>query len=358
MNQPISVFIVDDSAVIRQVLGEVIDADPMLEVIGTAPDPILALRKMNKQWPDVILLDIAMPKMDGITFLRQIMASHPTPVVICSAKTEQDTTLTLEALSSGAVEVINKPQSQLNSYLHSAEVCEILQAIKQAAKTQVKALKYLSETSYRPKLSADSVIKPAKGHAQFTQDKLVVIGASTGGTEAVRQFLCQMPSHSPPIVVVQHMPPKFTTAFAKRLDQSLQHHVLEATHNTRLENGCVYIAPGAIHSIIQYRNGHYYLDLKDGPLVSRHKPSVDVLFRSAAQQAGKNAVGVILTGMGDDGAQGLLELYRTGATTFAQDEESSLVYGMPKEAVKKGAVSGVYSIDLLPYQVKKALVGE
>ncbi|MFM2590318.1 chemotaxis response regulator protein-glutamate methylesterase [Vibrio sp. TBV020] len=351
----INVFIVDDSAVMRQVLGEVIEKDPQLKVCGAAPDPLIAQRKMKVQWPDVIVLDIAMPKMDGIAFLRQIMSTHPTPTIICSAKTEDNPQLSLEALSSGAVEVINKPQSQLNDYLHSQEVLSIINAIKQAAQAKVKPLKYLGSESYRVKNSADVVLDYESCPKSHGAMKVVVIGASTGGTEAVRQFLSQTSANTAPIVIVQHMPEKFTKAFALRLDKEVNQHVVEAEQGMKLKSGWVYIAPGSIHTLLKRRNNEYYLELKDGPLVSRHKPSVDVLFRSAAQTVGPDTIGVILTGMGDDGAQGMLELHQAGAVTFAQNEASCLVYGMPKEAVEKGGVSGVYALELLPYQVRKSL---
>ncbi|WGW01584.1 chemotaxis response regulator protein-glutamate methylesterase [Vibrio sp. YMD68] len=356
MNKPpYKVFIVDDSAVMRQVLGEVIEADKDLKLIGVAPDPILALRKMNKCWPDVILLDIAMPKMDGISFLKQIMSTHPTPTVICSSKTEEKVELSLEALSSGAIEVINKPQSHLADFLHSQQVSTIIKALKRAAAVQVKQLKYLSEQTYRIKNSADVVLK-AEFNKVLSDDRVIVIGASTGGTEAIFQFLTETPVNSPPIVIVQHMPPKFTLAFAQRLNHETRHQVVEAKDKMKLTPGVVYIAKGGMHLILVSHSGHYYLELKDGPLVSRHKPSVDVLFRSAAQAAGHNAIGVILTGMGSDGAQGMVEMCQAGAVTFAQDEDSSLVFGMPKEAIAKGGVQGVFSLHALPYQVQKALV--
>lgn len=351
----VKVFIVDDSAVMRQVLGEVIDRDPALTIVGVAPDPVIAYRKMEKAWPDVLLLDIAMPKMDGIEFLRKIMSTRPTPTIICSAKTEANPQLSLEALSSGAIEVINKPQSQLTDYLQSAEVDGILAAIKQAAKLRVKPLKYLGEKSYREKNTADAVLKPSTNYQTKSSQKVVLIGASTGGTEAIRHFLTLYAQNSAPVVIVQHMPEKFTKAFAERLNQEVAQTVVEAKDGMQLQSGWVYIAPGAIHTLLKCRNQQYFLELKDGPLVSRHKPSVDVLYRSAAQEAGANAVGVILTGMGDDGAQGLLEMRNAGAVTFAQNEASSMVYGMPKEAVDKGGVGASYALDLLPYQVQKSL---
>lgn len=357
MNQT-KVFIVDDSAVMRQVLGDVINKTAGMKVVGTAPDPILAERKMSKLWPDVILLDIEMPKMDGIEFLKQVMSTRPTPTIICSAKTEANPQLSLEALSSGAVEVINKPQTQLTDYLQSHEVEQILIAINRAAKLKLKPLKFLSESSFRAKHTADVILKDQKPSGASASGKVVVIGASTGGTDAVRRYLANTAMDSPPIVIVQHMPKKFTHAFAERLNQELPHRVVEAKQGEQLQQGWVYIAQGGIHTMIKCRNDRYYLDLKDGPLVSRHKPSVDVLFRSAAQVAGTNAVGVILTGMGDDGAQGMLELYRAGAKTFAQSEASCSVYGMPKEAIERGGVGGIYALELLPFQVGKSLRDE
>lgn len=359
--KPIRVFIVDDSAVIRQVLGEVIDNEHDMEVIGSAPDPILAWRKMNKSWPDVVLLDIVMPKMDGIAFLKQIMSERPTPTVICSTHTEHRPELTLEAMSSGAIEVIDKPQAQLTEFIHSPEVKQIFSALRKAAQVAVKPLKYTSEESFRQKHTADVILesKPPESllaEGKLDHGKLLVIGASTGGTEALRILLTDLPMNMPPIVIVQHMPPKFTQAFAERLDSLTQHSVVEARDAQKVENSVVYIAPGDRHVTLQREGQQLYLNLKDGPMVSRHKPSVDVLFRSAAQAAGERAVGVILTGMGDDGAQGMLELKKAGAMTFAQDEESCLVYGMPKEAVAKGGVRAVCSLSALPSQITKALM--
>ncbi len=351
----ITVFLVDDSAVIRQVLGDLIDSDPEMQVIGSAPDPLLALRKMNTNWPDVILLDIQMPKLDGISFLKEIMSNHPTPVVICSALIEDNPHLSIEALSSGAIEVINKPQTKLTEYLCSDKAKQITMALKNAAKTKVRGLKYLGDQSFRPQHSPDVVIKPKQALLHTDHKKVIVIGASTGGTEAIGFFLNEMPKLSPPIVIVQHMPPKFTAAFAQRLNQQTPHQVVEAKEGMELSVGQVYIAPGGVHTILRYQNDKYFLELKDGPLVSRHKPSVDVLFRSAAQVAGNNAIGVILTGMGGDGAQGMLELKQAGGVTFAQDEETSLVFGMPKEAIAKGGVKHVYSLTSLPYHVQHVL---
>ncbi|MBW3694744.1 chemotaxis response regulator protein-glutamate methylesterase [Vibrio sp. T187] len=352
----INVFIVDDSAVIRQVLGDIVNHDPDLTLLGTAPDPMLAMRKMNKAMPDVILLDIEMPKMDGITFLKKIMTEHAVPVVILSALTAANPDLCLEALSSGAIEVVNKPCSNLNDYLHSDEVTHLLSSIKHAAKVKVRPMEYLSDNSFRKRFSADVIIKPTRLHKIERTEHLVLIGASTGGTDAIEVFLNHMPVDCPPIVIVQHMPAKFTHAFANRLNIITKHQVVEATNGLTLEHGRVYIAPGGVHTMINRKDQTYHIELKDGPLVSRHKPSVDVLFRSAAQHAGRNGIGVILTGMGDDGAQGMLELKRAGASTFAQSEESCLVFGMPKEAIARGVVDKVCAIQNLPYHVQKVLV--
>ncbi|NVC61814.1 chemotaxis response regulator protein-glutamate methylesterase [Vibrio sp. 05-20-BW147] len=358
----IKVFIVDDSAVIRQVLGEIINADPNLSVVGVAPDPLLAMRKMSKNWPDVVLLDISMPKMDGISFLKEIMTTRPTPVVICSALTEAAPQLTLEALSSGAIEVINKPQARLIDYLHSPEAKQILNTLKEAAKTKVKSLKYLAENNYRTKHSPDVILdahdNETHHHPLEKSKRIIAIGSSTGGTDAIEHLLKELPPLVlPPIVVVQHMPEQFTRAFAERLNSTTAHQVKEAQDGETLNHGTVYIAKGGVHLLVRSENGQYLLELKDGPLVSRHKPSVDVLFRSVTKVAGQNALGIILTGMGDDGAQGMLELFKAGAVTFAQDEQSSLVFGMPKEAIAKGGVTKVLSLEMIPLHIRK-LAGE
>ncbi|WP_375753736.1 chemotaxis response regulator protein-glutamate methylesterase [Vibrio sp. HN007] len=351
----IKVFVIDDSAVMRQFMSNAISRDGEVMLSGSAPDPIIAYRKMKTKWPDVILLDIEMPKMDGITFLKQIMSERPTPVVICSTHTEKGAALSLEALSSGAVEVVNKPKSNLSGYLSGEGGREILEALKAAGRAKVKPLKYLAEKSYRKKMSPDTVLEPMMGDVNVVTDHIIVIGASTGGTEAIFNLLANMPPNSPPIAIVQHMPVSFTGAFAQRLALSTRHKVVEAKSGTRMEQGTVYVAPGGKHMLIKRHSKEYYLDIKDGPLVSRHKPSVDVLFRSAAQNAGPNAIGLILTGMGDDGALGMLEMRQAGAMTFAESESSCVVFGMPKEAIAKGGVEKVYSLTSLPYQIQKYL---
>ncbi|MDG3087922.1 chemotaxis response regulator protein-glutamate methylesterase [Vibrio hannami] len=351
----INVFVIDDSAVMRQLMSEAISKDGEVCLSGSAPDPLIARRKMEKNWPDVILLDIEMPKMDGITFLKQIMSERPTPVVICSTLTEKGAARSLEALSSGAVEVVNKPNTNLSGFLNSTGTREILDAIKAAGRAKVKKLKFLAENSYREKIAPDSVIEPAESKVKVVTEQIIVIGASTGGTEAILSFLKNMPVKSPPIAIVQHMPEAFTSAFAQRLAISTPHSVMEAKNGAKMGQGCVYIAPGGKHLLIRRQGNGYFLEIKDGPLVSRHKPSVDVLFRSAAQSAGANAIGIILTGMGDDGAIGMLEMKRAGSMTFAECESSCVVFGMPKEAIAKGGVQKVYSLGSLPYQVQKYL---
>lgn len=336
----IQVMVVDDSAVVRQVMANLLDADPLIEVIGTAADPLLAMEKMKIRWPDVILLDVEMPRMDGITFLKKIMQERPTPVVICSTLTEKGAQTTIAALAAGAVAIIAKPKLGLKQFLTDASR-ELIAAIKGAAHANVKCLHPRSELSPRPsaKHTADVILMPATGHSLIqTTERVVAIGTSTGGTQALEEVLVTLPRVSPGIVVVQHMPEKFTAAFAARLDSLCQVSVKEAQNNDRVIQGRVLIAPGGKHMLLRSSGAQYFVEVVDGPLVNRHRPSVDVLFRSVAKCAGANAMGIIMTGMGDDGAAGLLEMRKAGAYTVAQDEESCVVYGMPKEAVKRGAV--------------------
>lgn len=353
----ISVFVIDDSAVMRQVMSEIINHDRHLKLAGVASDPILGERKMKLNWPDVILLDIEMPKMDGITFLKKIMQEHPTPVIICSTLAQKNTQTAMEALSSGAVDVIAKPTVGLSDYLANQGVTEIVEAIKAAGKAKVKAMSYISDGEViRKKNTADAVIPDTKKcDNNVTTDKIIAVGASTGGTDAILTFLNLIPINSPPIVIVQHMPQKFTSAFAQRLNTLTRHTVSEAQTADRVKHGHVYIAPGGRHLLVNRQGSDYYLEVKDGPLVSRHKPSVDVLFRSIAQAAGRNAIGVILTGMGDDGATGMLEMKKQGAINFAESESSCVVFGMPKEAIARGGVDKVYSLQNIPYQIQKVL---
>ena len=344
----ISVLIVDDSAVVRQVMTEVLGGSPDIEVIGAASDPIFAMERMKRQWPDVIVLDVEMPRMDGITFLKKIMAERPTPVVICSTLTEKGAETTMQALASGAVGVAAKPKIGLKQHLQDASD-DLTHMVKVAARANVKRLQTPSPAPR--KLSADAIL-PQSGHAMArTTDMVVAIGTSTGGTQALETVLAALPRVCPGIVAVQHMPEKFTEAFARRLDTVCQVEVKEAKSGDRVMPGRVLIAPGGRHMLLKRSGAQYYVDVVDGPPVSRHRPSVDVLFRSVAQCAGKNALGIIMTGMGDDGANGLLEMRAAGENTLAQDEATCVVYGMPREAVKRGAVSRTVSLGAIAGEI-------
>lgn len=336
----IKVLIVDDSAVVRQSLSELLSSDPLIEVIGTAADPFVAAIRMQDVVPDVITLDIEMPNMDGLTFLQKIMSQHPIPVVICSSLSEKGSASGIRALELGAVDIITKPKMGTKQFFEESKIY-ICDVVKAAAQVSIK--KYVSrKRDVEPKLSADVIIPKNTSKAMIqTTEKVVVVGASTGGTEALRTFLEYFPLDSPGIVIVQHMPENFTTAFAKRLDGICRVTVKEAEDGDTVLRGRALIAPGNHHLLLKRSGARYYVEIKDGPLVSRHRPSVDVLFRSAARYAGKNSVGVIMTGMGDDGAKGMLELKEAGAFTIAQDEKTCVVFGMPQEAIKRGAVDKI-----------------
>lgn len=358
MGQKIKVLIVDDSAVVRQTLSDILGTDPTIEVMGVAADPYFAANKIAHEVPDVITLDIEMPRMDGLTFLRKIMTQHPIPVVIISSLTTKGTETGIKALEYGAVEIITKPKLSTKEFFEESKI-RIRDAVKAAAQsrlTRKKAIKVPSPAiEVKPKLSADAVL--AKGHSTGsmlkTTEKVVVIGASTGGTEALRVFLENIPADCPGIVIVQHMPEQFTKSFAERLDQLCKISVKEAANNDTVIRGRALIAPGNHHLILRRSGARYYVEINDGPLVNRHRPSVDVLFRSTAKYAGKNAVGVIMTGMGDDGAKGLLELRETGAHTIAQDEKSCIVFGMPKEAIKLGGAEYILPLNDIASKVLK-----
>jgi two-component system, chemotaxis family, protein-glutamate methylesterase/glutaminase len=338
----IRVLIVDDSAVVRQSLSDVLSSDPQIEVIGTASDPFVAAERISQQVPDVITLDIEMPRMDGLTFLEQIMTQHPIPVVICSSLAEEGAQSTLRALELGAVDIVAKPRFGTRQFLEDSRIT-LCEAVKAAAEVHVRTL--LPSRTVQPKLTADAILSAATGAMLETTEKVVVIGASTGGTEALKTLLETLPSDAPGIAIVQHMPEIFTRAFAKRLDSLCCITVKEAEANDTILRGRALIAPGNHHMLLKRSGARYFVDIKEGPLVCRHRPSVDVLFRSAARYAGKNAVGVLLTGMGDDGARGMLEMKQAGAVTIAQDEATSLVFGMPKEAMKLGAVDKVLPLE-------------
>ncbi|MFL9924393.1 chemotaxis response regulator protein-glutamate methylesterase [Herbaspirillum lusitanum] len=401
------VMIVDDSSVVRQVMQDLLAHCHDIEVIATASDPIFAMGKMRVAWPDVIVLDIEMPRMDGITFLRQIMAIRPTPVIICSTLTEKNAGITMEALAAGAVGIITKPSLGVRDFLHDSSD-DLIAAIRAAAQARVvrpahaaehapagaaafpafpaltaapvavvhepaaivhvsaqplqnaapgtpfKGIRPLPRTftdgnhaSDHARLSADAVLSApglADGYQPATP-KIVAIGVSTGGPQALEYVLRGLSPHCPGIVIVQHMPEHFTKSFAQRLNGLSQAEVVEAQHLDLVLPGRVLIAPGGMHVVVKRDGVQYYVEVVNGPLVSRHKPSVDVLFRSVAKAAGRNAVGIIMTGMGDDGARGMKELSDRGAATYAQDEASSVVFGMPKEAIQLGGVGDVISLE-------------
>lgn len=353
MNE-IKVMIVDDSAVVRQVLTEQLNAIQGVRVSASARDPIFARRHLEQDWPDVIVLDIEMPRMDGITFLKQIMQERPTPVVICSTLTGKGAEVTMQAMSAGAVDIITKPKAGLKGFLQDHKTL-LGDAVKGAARARLGKVAKPSPIAVTPKLHADSVLPETPNRAlSETTDRVVAIGTSTGGTQALERVLTRLPRTAPGVVVVQHMPGAFTAAFAKRLDGLCEVQVKEAATNDRVIPGVVLIAPGTDHMLLRRSGAQYRVEIKNGPLVSRHRPSVDVLFRSVAQAAGANAVGVIMTGMGDDGAQGMLEMHNAGAFTVAQNEATSVVYGMPKEAVKRGGVDVELPLDGIPRVVSHA----
>ncbi len=340
----IKVLIIDDSAVVRQALTEILHFDPEIEVIGTAADPVFAVEKIRKQPPDVITLDVEMPRMDGLTFLKKLMSQHPLPVVMCSSLTEAGAEATLRALQYGAVEIIHKPQLGVRRFLEESRIL-ICDAVKAAAVARVRRLPE-GRFNVAPKLTADAVLpRRAAGGGVGATEKVVVMGASTGGTEALRVVLQALPPHAPGLVIVQHMPEHFTAAFARRLDGLCRIEVKEAAEGDKVLPGRALIAPGHSHVLLKHGRGGYYVEVKDGPLVCRHRPSVDVLFRSAARYAGGNAVGVLMTGMGDDGARGMLEMKEAGALTIAQDEGSCIVFGMPREAIRLGGVDQVLPLE-------------
>lgn len=351
MPQKIKVLIVDDSALVRQTLTEILNSDPDIEVIATAQDPIVAAQKIAEAVPDVITLDVEMPRMDGLTFLQKLMSQHPIPVVMCSSLTESGSESAMKALEYGAVDIITKPKMGTRQFIEESRI-RICDSVKAAAAARLTPLRARREIV--PKYTADVILERPNSKAMMqTTEKVVTIGASTGGTEALSLLLQMLPQDSPGTVIVQHMPEHFTAAFAKRLDSICQVTVKEAADNDSVVRGHVLIAPGNRHTLLKRSGARYYVEVKDGPLVSRHRPSVDVLFRSAARYAGKNVVGVILTGMGDDGALGMKELHDAGAFTIAQDEASCVVFGMPNEAIKRGGVDKILPLEKIAAEVVK-----
>ncbi|MCX7088507.1 MAG: chemotaxis response regulator protein-glutamate methylesterase [Methylococcales bacterium] len=350
-NKKIKVLIVDDSAVVRQVMTALLGKEPTIEVIGAVSDPIFAMTRMNQEWPDVVLLDVEMPRMDGITFLKKLMSVRPTPVVICSTLTEKGAETSMQALAAGAVEIVTKPKMGLKDFL-SQDSGHIVSAIKAAALANMRHMKAMTvhrPVATKPALeSCATAVENTTRRVGVTTDRIVAIGTSTGGTQALEAVLTQLSRTAPGIVIVQHMPEKFTGAFAARLNGICAIEVLEAKHGDRIIPGRALIAPGGRHLAIKLSGAQYHVEIMDGPPVNRHAPSVDVLFRSVAKYAGENALGIIMTGMGDDGARGLKEMFDAGAHTVAQDEQSCVVFGMPKEAIKLGAAERILPLSALP----------
>ncbi len=352
--KPIRVLIVDDSAVVRQVMTAVLERDPGVRVLKAVSDPLFAMEAMKKEWPDVVVLDVEMPRMDGISFLRKIMAARPTPVVICSTLTEKGATTTLQAMEAGAMAIVTKPRIGLKNFLEDASA-DLLAAVRTAAHVDPRKLVARAPApmpAVPAKLNADAVLAAPTGLAMAeTTDRVVAIGTSTGGTQALEAVLTTLPRTCPGIVVVQHMPENFTGPFAQRLNSLCEVEVREAASNDRVMPGRVLIAPGGRHMLLKRSGAQYRVEVVEGPPVNRHRPSVDVLFRSVARYAGRNALGVIMTGMGDDGAAGLLEMRQAGALTLGQDEASCVVYGMPKEAAKRGAVAREIGLRAIPSEI-------
>ncbi|UOG42926.1 protein-glutamate methylesterase/protein-glutamine glutaminase [Leptospira noguchii] len=344
----IQVFIIDDSAVVRQVLTQILNKDPEIEIIGFASDPIFASEKLSSVWPDVFILDIEMPRMDGISFLKKIMSEKPTPVIICSSLADKESETAVLAMKLGAVDVIEKPKVGLKNFLEESEIL-FIDSVRAASNARIKIHSFQNGDS-----------KFFENHKQSktdfskidTTDKLIAIGTSTGGTQALEFILTQLNVHCPGIVIVQHMPEKFTEAFANRLNQICKIQVKEAKDGDRVQLGSAYIAPGNKHMEIYLSGAQFHIRVLDGPLVNRHRPSVDTLFHSVAKIAGKNAKGIIMTGMGNDGASGLLKMKQSGAYTIAQDETSCVVFGMPKEAILKGAVDSILPLSKIIKEVQ------
>jgi two-component system chemotaxis response regulator CheB len=346
----VKVYVVDDSAVVRQALQHMLSGQPDIELIGSAPNPLIAMAAIQKNRPDVLLLDIEMPGMDGLTFLRQIMAGTPIPTVICSTLSTEGSKVALDALAAGAVAVLGKPRLGLKQHLEDSRR-EMIHTLKAAALAKPRQ-RVASTVSHAPGSGAGASLRPTAprlaapgGVHAFAMNKPVVIGSSTGGTQALEQVLLSLPADAPGIAITQHMPEKFTAMYAQRLNGICAMNVREAKDGDRLERGVVLIAPGGLHMQLRKTAGQYFVHVVDGPPVNRHKPSVDVLFKSAAECAGRDILGIILTGMGDDGARGMKVLHDGGARTLAQNEATCVVFGMPKEAIKLQAVDEILPIE-------------
>jgi len=354
MGSKIKVLIVDDSALVRQMLSEMLGQAPDIEVVGTAKDPYVARERIKALNPDVLTLDVEMPRMDGVTFLRNLMRLRPMPVVMVSTLTERGADITLQALELGAVDFVSKPKADISHTLDDyAE--EIIAKVRNAAAARLQPLTdALADVA--PRQNADAVLKrkAASGHFRTT-DKILAIGASTGGTEAIKALLTKLPADTPGTVITQHIPEAFSAPFARRMNDNSAMIVCEAEDVQQIITGHAYIAPGNRHLLVERDGARYVCRLHDGPPVNRHRPSVDVLFRSVAQNVGGNAVAALLTGMGDDGARGMLEIQQSGAPTIAQDEKTSVVWGMPGEAVKLGAADEVLPLQQIPERLVRLL---
>jgi two-component system chemotaxis response regulator CheB len=347
MGSKIKVLIIDDSAVIRALLTEILNEAPDIEVVGSAPDPIFAKNKIISLMPDVITLDVEMPRMDGLTFLEELMRTNPLPVVMVSSLTQKACNTTLRALELGAIDYVAKPAIDISEGLADLG-SEIIRKVQIASKARVRR----STLPITPPAASRATVPTLDTSRMATTDKLIAIGASTGGTQAITEVIMAMPESVAGIVIVQHMPPLFTKSFAVRLNDMARVQVKEAEHGDRVLRGTAYIAPGGKHMAVRRNGAMYYIELSDGPAVNYVKPAVDILFRSVALQAGRNAVGAILTGMGEDGARGLKEMREHGAVTFAQDEATSVVFGMPKKAIEMGAAERVLPLP----QIARALM--
>jgi two-component system, chemotaxis family, protein-glutamate methylesterase/glutaminase len=354
----IKVHVIDDSASVRMALTELLNTDPGIEVIDSSSDPIIARGKLDTRWPDIFILDIEMPRMDGITFLKEIMETRPTPVIICSSLTRDNEEITMQTLSAGAVDVISKPDVGIKEFLYESAIT-LVDTVKSASQAKVKKFSFYERMSTGPVHGADVIAGPAGTMpGRNKHNAIIAIGASAGGTKALEVVLKDLSLDMPGIVIVQHMPEKFTKAYADRLNGLCSIHVEEAVDGMAITDGSALIAPGNRHLLIKKKRDGYEAVVKDGPLVNRHRPSVDVLFRSAANVAGGDALGIILTGMGDDGARGMLEMHKAGAYTIAQDEETSVVYGMPREAFKCGGVDEVAPLEGMSAIIRKFGKGE